>query len=162
MPAWYDITGLTLDHRQDFSGLEQSRYQIDALIECEIKKGIKPERIMLGGFSQGGALAIATTLQSPYPLAGLIVLSSYFACIDQISQRVTPISLSVPIMMAHGTLDPVVMYQWGEVSKAALIGLGFSLEWHSYPIMHEICLPEIETVARFIQKGLPLVFCAAN
>lgn len=154
IPAWYDITGLTLADREDFSGLEQSRYQIDALIEQQIQQGIAAERIMLGGFSQGGALAIATTLQSYYPLAGLIVLSSYFACIPQVSKRVTPAGIQVPIMMAHGTLDEVVKYEWGEVSKEALQALGCSLTWHSYPIAHEICLPELATVANFIQQAL--------
>ena len=154
MPAWYDITGLTLESREDFAGLEQSRYQIDLLIEQEIKSGIKPERIMLGGFSQGGALAIATVLQSCYPLAGLIVLSSYFACMKQLSQRLTPSSLTTPILMAHGINDPVVMYDWGMQGKEALLALGFSVAWQSYPIAHEICLPELEEVARFIQKQL--------
>lgn len=156
MPAWYDITGLTLESCEDFAGLERSRYQIDLLIEHEVKRGIQPERIMLGGFSQGGALAIATVLQSGYPLAGLIVLSGYFACIKQLSARLTANSLTTPILMAHGTHDPVVMYEWGVHGKEALLTLGFSLTWHSYPIAHEICLPELKEVARFIRQRLLL------
>jgi phospholipase/carboxylesterase len=154
MPAWYDILGLTLDSRQDFIGLEESRAHIDALIEHEIARGIKPERIFLGGFSQGGALALVTGLQSLHPLAGLIILSSYWPCVEQTKERITPASKRIPIFMAHGTQDPLVMYSWGEISKNELLSLGFSLDWHSYPIAHEICPPELQLIGQFIQHRL--------
>ena len=151
MPGWFDITGLTLNSRQDLAGLEQARYQIDQLIEAEIKKGIKPEKIMLGGFSQGGALSLFTGLQSVYPLAGLIVLSSYFPCVAKVEKNMSPLNKSIPIFIAHGTLDDVVRYEWGELAKKELARLGCgSIEWHEYPIAHEICLPELRDLSKFI------------
>lgn len=157
MPAWYDITGFSKENREDLAGLEHSRLLVDALIQNEIAKGILPERIFLGGFSQGGGLTLFTGLQLPYPLAGLIVLSAYLPCAAHVFQHLGLYAKRVPIFMAHGTQDLVVHFAWGEMAKNNLLRYGFSVDWQTYPIAHEICPAEIHALAGFLRLSLSQV-----
>ncbi|MCD6046746.1 MAG: carboxylesterase [Gammaproteobacteria bacterium] len=154
MPGWYDITGLTEASREDLVGLNQSREMIEKIIQQQIAQGIPAQKIMLGGFSQGGALTLFTGLQQAEPLAGLIVLSAYFPCANNVEANLSLASKQMPIFIAHGTQDPVVPYAWGLRTEQKLKALGFSTEWQSYPIEHSICLPEIQAIAAFMHKCL--------
>lgn len=153
MPAWYDITGFSFDSREDLSGLEASRFIVDTLIQEEISKGISPKRVILGGFSQGGALSLFTGLQLAYPLAGLMVLSAYFPCAKHVMAHLGVYAKQIPVFMAHGTEDPIVNCQWGEATKKHLQAEGFSVEWHTYPMAHAICEEEVQRMKTFIQSS---------
>lgn len=155
IPGWYDIKGLTESSREDLSGMQESREQIQGLIQMQIDQGIPPEKIILGGFSQGGAMTLFTGLQQAWPLAGLIVLSAYFPCASYLEANVNMVTQRTPILMGHGTRDPIVPYGWGEKAKEKLVKLGFNVEWCAYPMEHSICLPEIQAISQFIQKRIP-------
>ena len=150
MPAWYDISGFSFDKREDLAGLESSRFMIEALIQHQVQQGISPERIILGGFSQGGALSLFTGLQLPYPLAALLVLSAYFPCAQHVSTHLGPYAKKIPIFMAHGLQDTIVHPRWGNMSKDRLLKEGFSVDWHTYPMAHSICDAEIQAMTQFI------------
>ena len=154
MPAWYDIMGLTAESREDVPGFEASREKIDWLIQQEMDRGISSERIILGGFSQGGAMTLFTGLQAHYRLAGLIVLSAYFPCAAYTQQRLSHANRQTPIFLGHGNRDAVVPFAWGETTHEMLNDLGYPVNWHSYPIGHEVSPVEISAVARFIHQQL--------
>lgn len=154
MPAWYDITGFTLESREDLAGLELSQQAIEKLIEHEIAQGIAPERIILGGFSQGGALSLFAGLQSRYRLGGLVSLSAYLPCAEHTLNNSSLACQNTPIFMAHGTQDAVVKYDWGVTSKDVLLANAYPLEWHSFPIAHEACAEELHALSVFLKKIL--------
>jgi phospholipase/carboxylesterase len=157
MPGWYDITGLTEASREDLAGLSQSLEMIEKIIKQQIEQGIPARKIMLGGFSQGGALTLFTGLQQAEPLAGLVVLSAYFPCATYVEANLSSESKQMPIFIAHGTQDPIVPYAWGQQMDQKLKGLGFPTQWHSYLMEHSICQPEIQALGAFIQKCLSSV-----
>lgn len=154
MPAWYDITGFTLQSREDLAGLELSQIAIEKLIEHEIAQGIAPERIILGGFSQGGALSLFAGLQSRYRLGGLVSLSAYLPCAEHTLTNSSVECQNTPIFMAHGTQDAVVRYDWGVTSKDALLANAYQIEWHTFPIAHEACAEELVALSSFLRKVL--------
>lgn len=155
MPAWYDIVGFSLQAREDLPGLQASQLAIDQLIEQEITQGIVPERIVLGGFSQGGASTLFAGLQSRYRLGGLVSLSAYLPCGDHVLDHASAASLQTPIFMAHGEQDPIVLHDWGMLSKDTLAANGHSVEWHSFPAMaHEASLAELALLSVFLNKVL--------
>lgn len=154
MPAWYDILGFSLQAREDLSGLQLSQAAVGHLIEQEIAQGIAPERIVLGGFSQGGALTLFTGLQSRYRLAGLVCLSAYLPCADHVLPNA--INDHSPIFMAHGSQDPIVLHDWGVMSKEKLITNGHSVEWHTFPMAHEACAEELMALSGFLKRVLQL------
>jgi phospholipase/carboxylesterase len=154
MPAWYDIAGFDLQAREDLAGLELSQIAIEKLIEHEIAQGIAPERIVLGGFSQGGALTLFAGLQSRYRLGGLVSLSAYLPCAEHVLSNSSLACQKTPIFMAHGTQDAVVKYDWGVTSKDKLVSNAYQLEWHTFPIAHEACPEELQALSAFLKKIL--------
>lgn len=154
MPAWYDILGFSLQSREDLVGLQASQLAIEQLIEQEIIQGIAPERIVLGGFSQGGALTLFAGLQSRYRLGGLVSLSAYLPCADYVLNHASAESVQTPIFMAHGEQDPVVLYDWGMLSKNKLEANGHLVEWHSFPMAHEASMEELAQLSVFLNKVL--------
>jgi phospholipase/carboxylesterase len=152
MPGWYDIGGFSQDSREDLAGLQQSRQQVENLVEQEIKSDIPAERIILGGFSQGGALTLFTGLQSAHQFAGLIVLSAYLPCQTFLEGHRVKENTATPIFMAHGAQDPMVPYQWGMQAKQKLEQWSYRVSWHDYPIQHAICEAEIQAIGAFILK----------
>lgn len=155
MPAWYDITGLDLESREDREGLENSAKQIDEILQHEIQFGISSERIFLGGFSQGGAQAIYMGLRYPVKLAGLIVFSGYLpfykTLSDDLQQSVYP-NVNTLIFWAQGTEDTVVLPTFGKVSVRALEKAGLSVDFHSYPMAHQVCDEEIKELTEWMIK----------
>jgi phospholipase/carboxylesterase len=154
MRAWYDILGTDLVRREDEAGLRSSQAAIEALLEREMARGIAPGRIVLAGFSQGGAVTLQAGLRQPEPLAGLVVLSSYLPLAAQAAAERHEGSRSVPIFMAHGTQDPVVPLARGTAARDQLQQLGYAVEWHEYPMPHSVCAEEVEAIAAFLRRVL--------
>jgi len=154
MRAWYDLYSLERDSRQDREGLEQARQSIDALIWREGKRGIPPSRIVLMGFSQGGAVALHTGLRRDEPVAGIGALSTYLPLHHLLAEERHPNSHDTPIFMAHGLHDPVVTYDIGTDSRDHLIEHGYHIEWHEYPMEHSLCPQEIDDIAQWLNERL--------
>ncbi len=144
MRAWYDIRDVDLANRADHEGVAESVAQVDALIEQEAERGIPADRILLAGFSQGGAVTLAAGIARAQPLGGLIALSTYLPIPMPLAQAMLrPQAASQPVFMAHGQFDPVVPYAGGEMSATALRTLGFDVQWERYPMQHAVCADEI-------------------
>jgi phospholipase/carboxylesterase len=154
MRAWYDILGTDLVRREDERGVRQSQAAVEALIEREVARGVPRRRIVLAGFSQGGAITLQVGLRQPEPLAGLIVLSSYLPLAATMAAELVPAARAVPIFMAHGTQDPVVPLERGTSSRDQLQQLGLQVEWHDYPMPHSVCGEEVEAIAAFLKRVL--------
>lgn len=145
MPAWFDIghDDLMRGESTDLKGLELAEEQVRALIDREVARGIESQRIVLGGFSQGGALAAWAALRHPKPLAGLIALSTFLAKNAPLEASATPANRSIHTFAAHGTRDGVVGIAYGRKLMERLRVIGCEVEWHEYPMAHEVCLEEI-------------------
>jgi phospholipase/carboxylesterase len=152
MPAWYDIRALDLERRHDEEGIRRSAAQVVALVEREVERGVPSERIVLAGFSQGGAIATHVALRHPEPLAGLVGLSTYLVLADELERERSAANQRIPIFQAHGTLDPMVVYERGRSSRDRLRALGYEVEWHEFPMEHQVCLEEIEALGRWLAR----------
>lgn len=153
MPAWYDITQTDFGVRHDRQGIQQSAASIQMLIENEQMHGIKPERIILAGFSQGAAMALHAGLHQPEALAGIIALSGYLLLADEMD-RFTDAARATPIFMAHGINDPVVPFSLGDSSRRKLEAEGYHVQWHSYPMQHQVCAEELGHIGSWIRRIL--------
>jgi phospholipase/carboxylesterase len=158
MRAWYDISDMDFDpnRRGDEGGIATSIAQVEALIAREADRGVPAQRIVLAGFSQGGAITLAAGLRRQTPLAGLIALSTYLPAPARAQADLAPGASQQPVFMAHGLYDPVIPFAYGEGSAAVLKGLGFAVAWHPYPIVHTVSDVEI----RDIGDWLDAVFAA--
>ena len=154
MRAWYDILGADLVRREDERGIRASQGMVEALIEREVARGVARSRIVLAGFSQGGAITLHTGLRQPQPLAGLIALSCYLPLAESFSKEAAAGSKGVPVFLAHGTQDPVVPLARGAASRDALKAAGYAVEWHDYPMPHSVSAEEISDIAAFMQRVL--------
>lgn len=157
MRAWYDVSFGDLEgksRRADEQGMRESQAQINALIAREEKRGIAAASIVLAGFSQGGAVALHTGLRHPRKLAGIMALSTYLPLADSLPQEAAPGNKATPICMAHGLFDPVVPLAMGAGSMTFLVGLGYSVEWHQYPMPHSVCAEEIGDIGAWLLKVL--------
>ena len=152
MPAWYDIKQVDVDRHVDHEQLKESASRIHDLIDREIERGIQSTRIIVAGFSQGGAVSFEAALSYEQPLAGIMALSTYFATVGTI--KINAIQQSIPILICHGEHDPVVSESLGKRSRASLEKLGFDPEYHSYPIEHSVCPQEIEDIGNWISRVL--------
>ena len=150
MPAWYDIKQIDVDRHVDNEQLQESASRIHDLIDREIERGIQSTRIIIAGFSQGGAVSFEAALSYEQPLAGIMALSTYFATVGTI--KINAIQQSIPILICHGEHDPVVSESLGKRSRASLEKLGFDPEYHSYPIEHSVCPQEIEDIGNWISR----------
>lgn len=153
MPAWYDIYSLDEAGRKaDEAGIRQSRDAIRALIARENARGVPTERIVLAGFSQGGAIAYTTALTHPETLAGVIALSTYIPSPDLIAAEVTPANRSTPVFAAHGTEDDVVPLTLGTRARDYLAAQGQPVTWHTYRMPHSVCLEEITDIGQWLRE----------
>jgi phospholipase/carboxylesterase len=157
MRAWYDIAAADLNNRADITGVRQSQGEIETLIAREKARGMPAARIVLAGFSQGGAIALYAGLRHAERLAGILALSTYLVQPDKLPTEAAPANRDVPIFMAHGTLDPVVRFEWGLTSRRALEANGNPVEWHQYPIGPFLGLEEARVVVACLGKVLPPV-----
>ena len=154
MRAWYDIKSIDIARTVDEAGVEQSAAAIRALIEREIARGIPSARIILAGFSQGGAVALHTGLQYPATLAGLIGLSTYLPLPDHLHGESLQANRNTPLFMAHGSYDPVVPVTLGDQTHQRLQELGYRVEWHTYPMEHAVNLDEIRDLGAWLRLRL--------
>ncbi|KEF32417.1 phospholipase/carboxylesterase family protein [Marinobacter nitratireducens] len=150
MPAWYDIKAMDIDRVVDTEQLRASAVAIAKLIDQEIERGIKPEHIVIAGFSQGGAVAYEVALTYPKRLAGVLALSTYFATADSIDPN--PVNAGIPINVYHGTFDPIVPESLGVRSVKTLKTMGFDPAYQTYPMEHSVCLEEVVDIGRFIRR----------
>ena len=151
MRAWYDVTG---DGRQDAAGIRASQARVEALIARERSRGMAPGAIVLAGFSQGGAMALHTGLRHPERLAGILALSTYLPLPDTLAQEASKANRNLPIFMAHGTQDPVIPLSWAARSRDHLTSLGYTVDWHEFPMPHSVCAQEIADIARWLNRIL--------
>jgi phospholipase/carboxylesterase len=156
MRAWYDILGADLTRREDETGVRESQRQIEAIIAREKTRGIAADKIVLAGFSQGGAIALQTGLRAAERLAGIMALSTYLPLAASAAAERNAANQSVPIFMAHGTQDPVIPLARAVASRDALKGLGYQVEWHEYPMPHSVHPQEIRDMENWLLKVLAL------
>jgi phospholipase/carboxylesterase len=158
MPAWYDIFGTELGagavRREDAAGIAKSQQDIEALITHEVNRGIHPSKIVLAGFSQGCAIALHTGLRHPAKLAGIMALSGYLPLAATVAAERSAANANTPIYMAHGTQDPVVVLSRAEDSRNVLAGLGYAIQWHTYPMPHSVHPMEIADISGFLRAVL--------
>jgi len=154
MPAWYDISEIDLQRRHDEQGVRTSDQQVRALLEREHERGVPWHRIVLAGFSQGGAIALFTGLRHPHRLAGVVALSTYLVVAEKLDDERSEANQDVPILQAHGSLDPMVPFERGDAARQQLQQRGYDVAFHSYPMPHSVCPEEIATIRQFLTRVL--------
>lgn len=154
MPAWYDILGTDLNRREDEAGVRASQQAVEALVAREGERGIAPNRIVLAGFSQGGAIALQTALRHSAAFAGVMALSTYVPLAATLPAERSAASSAVPILMVHGTHDPIIPLAMAKRSRDLLRSLGYAIEWHEYPMEHSVCPEEIAAIGAFLRQTL--------
>jgi len=154
MRAWYDVRALAGVRREDEAGVRQSARQIEALLVRERQRGIAPRRIVIAGFSQGGAMALHVGLRYADRLAGILALSCYLPLATTLDTELAPANRDVPIFWAHGLHDPMIPQAMAEQGRAQLGELGYRIDWHQYPIPHSVSAEEIADVARWLERVL--------
>ena len=154
MRAWYDIRSFTPEGRADAAGLAQSVGRVNGCLRQEIARGVAASGIVLAGFSQGGAVALAAGLRFPERLAGILALSAYLPFPETLAAERQAANADVPILMCHGRLDPVVHVTLGREARDGLAALRYPVEWHEYPMQHEVCAAEIAEVGRWLRERL--------
>lgn len=154
MRGWYDISGVDIAHKQDEVGVRGSIAAIEQLIARENARGIPAERIILAGFSQGGAVTLAAGLRHSEPLLGMVALSTYLPLHETFPAEASKAGLSVPIFMGHGLHDPVVPEALGSMSRDWLAAAGCKVQWHSYPMPHSVCAEEIRDIRSWMEALL--------
>ena len=154
MPAWYDILGADLISRQDEAGMRQTQASIEAIIANEKSRGMPAHRIVLAGFSQGGAMALMIGLRHAERLAGIADLSGYLPLAEKTAADGSAANKDVPIFMAHGSRDGVVALPRATASRDALTALGYPVEWHEYPMEHSVCPQEVGDLEQWLLRVL--------
>jgi phospholipase/carboxylesterase len=154
MRAWYDILGFGPGIPQDEVGIRASDVRVRELIDRENSRGIPTSRIVLGGFSQGGAIALFTGPRYPEKLAGIMGLSCYMLLEDSLPGERLRVNYKTPVFMGHGTQDPVVDIRMGAQARQLLEAGGHPVEWHAYPMPHSVCPQEVDDIAAWLRKVL--------
>lgn len=152
MRAWYDILGIDIDRDQDRAGIHYSLGLVDALLDEQLAAGIAPERLVLAGFSQGGAIALRCGLARRERLGGVIGLSTYLLEAEQLEDWAGAETRSTPVFMGHGSQDPIVPATLGQASARKLQAAGYELEWQTWPMPHAVCAEEVEAIDRWLEK----------
>jgi len=151
MRAWYDIVSMDFRSRADSAGVDASIVELELLIEREVARGIPAERILLAGFSQGGAVILSALLRRIRPLAGLIALSTYLPDPAKAAAARVADAISVPVFMAHGTQDPVIPVAIAEHTAQTLSALGLPVQWHTYTMAHQVCAEELQALGDWLE-----------
>ena len=154
MRAWYDIADTDLANRADESGVRASAGIVEALIADELARGLDSTRILLAGFSQGGAIALHTGLRYGKTLAGILALSTYLPLQDQAAAELGEANRDIPIFLAHGSQDPVIPLALSERSRQFLAARGYRVQCHTYPMPHSVCPEEIRDIAVWLEQVL--------
>lgn len=154
MRGWYDIRDFSITGREDVEGMTESADRVAEYVRREAELGVPPERVVLAGFSQGGAVALHTGLRHPERLAGIVALSTYLPFRSRVAAEISQQNRDVPILMCHGREDPIVAYELGETSRDVLREHGYEVDWHAFPFAHEVSLEEITVVSAWLQRAL--------
>ena len=154
MRAWYDIIELSTSRGQDEAGISHSAGKITELVDFEIARGIPASKIILAGFSQGGAMALHVGLRYRQKLAGIMALSAYLLFPERLQSEASEANSRTPVFVAHGSQDPVVPYSLGQAVQTTLLAGQWPVEWHSYPIPHSVSQAEIADIGRWMQSRL--------
>lgn len=154
MRAWYDIPSLSDVTIQDEAGIRESEGIVNGYLQRELDAGIAPARIVLAGFSQGGAIALHTGLRHAQRLGGILALSTYLPLHTRLPGERSTANIDVPLLLCHGLYDQVLPVSWGRDSRDLLRGLGYHVEWNEYPMQHEVCAEEIERLALWLLQRL--------
>lgn len=154
MRAWYDILEMTLERRVDDAGVDRSARTAAGLIASEQARGIAANRIVLAGFSQGGAIALHAGLRYPERLAGIMALSTYLAVPDGLTEAISDANRDVPVFLAHGSQDSVVPLGASERARVQLRALGYRVQCHTYPMAHSVCSEELRDIACWLEDVL--------
>ncbi|MDE1989381.1 MAG: alpha/beta fold hydrolase [Betaproteobacteria bacterium] len=154
MRAWYDVSYDGLERRTDDAGVLRSAAAVEALVAHEIARGIPARRIVLAGFSQGGAVALTLGTRFGKRLGGIMALSTYLPMPDELPQAASPENRDIPIFMAHGLQDNVIPLRMAETSRSRLAALDYPVEWHTYPMAHSLCMEEVEAMAAWLRQHL--------
>lgn len=156
MPGWYDITMAELQEgsarKADEKGVRESQGQVNSLIAREADRGISSDKVVVAGFSQGGAIALQTGLRHPQRLAGILALSTYLTLEASLAAERSIANANIPILMAHGTQDPVVPLALARSSRAKIELLGHQVEWREYPMPHSVCMEEVRDIGDWLIK----------
>jgi phospholipase/carboxylesterase len=155
MRAWYDIAAIDRRSAEDESGIRTSQAVIDTLVRRENSRGIASERIVLAGFSQGGAMAVFAGTRYPDKLAGIMGLSCYLLLESHLVTERSAANQSTPVFLAHGRQDPVVPLLLGEHERQTLQAVGYTIEWHAYQMPHSLCPQEVTDIAAWLRRVLP-------
>jgi phospholipase/carboxylesterase len=155
MRAWYDIISLERRSVEDEAGFRETDLAVRELIAREIARGIPARRIVLAGFSQGGAVSLYTAPRYPERLAGVMALSSYLPLAARLAGERDPANLATPVFMAHGLADATLPIKLGLDSRDLLKSSGYAVEWHQYPMAHAVCGDEIADIRQFLLRVLP-------
>ncbi|HKD52843.1 MAG TPA: dienelactone hydrolase family protein [Steroidobacteraceae bacterium] len=154
MRAWYDIVALDRRSAEDENGIRASQAAIESLIRRENARGVPTARIVLAGFSQGGALALFTGTRYGEALAGIIGLSCYQLLAARFDAERNAANQATPVFLAHGTQDPVVLPLLGEETCRQLRAAGYTVEWHAYSMPHSVCPQEVSDIAAWLRRVL--------
>lgn len=150
MRGWYDIYDLNLLRKEDEEGVKNSQEYITKLMQSQIEEGIPSNRIILAGFSQGGAISLYTGLRAQHPIAGIVALSCYLPLADTFMRGIYPGNHNTPIFMAHGMFDPVVPFHAGKSTWQYLVDQDYKISWNTYPMAHTVTADEIYDIGKFI------------
>ena len=153
MRAWYDISDAAI-RREDEAGVRASQRAVEDLLAREKTRGVPAGRIVLAGFSQGGAIALQAGLRHAERLAGIMALSTYLPLADTLAAEANPANRDVPIFMAHGTADPMIAFSRATASRDLLQQRGYALEWHEYRMQHGVCPQEIADLGAWLRRAL--------
>ena len=157
MRAWYDIYSLGVRDREDAAGIQESAAMVHGLIDQECAAGISASRIVLAGFSQGGAIAPQAGLRYPQALAGILALSTYLPLQATLAAQASAANQAIPILMCHGRQDSVIPLEFAQKSCAALKAQGLTPRWLDYPMQHQLCAEEIVAIKEWLVQVLPPV-----
>jgi phospholipase/carboxylesterase len=152
MRAWYDILDLDISRKVDVDSIHESAGLLTNLIQRELDAGIPSDHIILAGFSQGGAIVLQTGLRYEKPLAGILALSTYSPTVTSLAAEGDRINRNIPIMMAHGEYDPVIPLSIAINTRDELLKLDYAVQWHAYPMQHEVCIEEIQEIGHWMRN----------
>jgi len=150
MPGWYDISSMSIVEQEDETGIKESSAILKQLCEEQEANGIETGRIIVAGFSQGGAIALHCGCRYPGQLAGIMALSTYLALPDQLDEEISDFAPEIPVFMAHGRQDDVVTYEYGKQSMDQLESSDIEVQWHEYDMGHAVCMEEIQHIRQWL------------
>ncbi len=154
MPGWYDISSPSIIEQEDEAGIKESSAILKQLCEEQEAKGIHSSRIVVAGFSQGGAIALHCGCRYPKPLAGIMALSTYLALPDSLADEVSDCASETPVFMGHGRQDEIVAYEHGKQAMEQLQAHDIDVHWHEYDMEHSVCIEEIHHIRQWLTEVL--------